>query len=142
MSHKLEDLLLQWEESRRAAPPADVDDLCRDCPELREQLAAEIAALQAMDRCLALEQNEARTQACPLPRHDELRPSWEPIPGYRLQERLGQGGFGEVWKAVGPGGFAAALKFVSLNSQLGAKELQSLELLKTLHHPNLVATFG
>ena len=36
----------------------------------------------------------------------------EPIPGYRLIERLGGGGFGEVWKCEAPGGLLKAIKFV------------------------------
>ncbi len=36
----------------------------------------------------------------------------EPIPGYKLIERLGGGGFGEVWKAMAPGGILKAIKFV------------------------------
>ena len=33
----------------------------------------------------------------------------EPIPGYTLVDRLGSGGFGEVWKAVAPGGIMTPL---------------------------------
>ena len=36
----------------------------------------------------------------------------EPIPGYRLIERIGGGGFGEVWKCEAPGGLHKAIKFV------------------------------
>ena len=45
-------------------------------------------------------------------------PDAEPIPGYRLIEPLGSGGFGEVWKCEAPGGLFKAIKFVygNLNS--------------------------
>jgi eukaryotic-like serine/threonine-protein kinase len=36
----------------------------------------------------------------------------EPVPGYRLIERIGGGGFGEVWKCEAPGGLHKAIKFV------------------------------
>ena len=45
-------------------------------------------------------------------------PDEEPIPGYRLIEPLGSGGFGEAWKCEAPGGLFKAIKFVfgNLNS--------------------------
>ena len=45
-------------------------------------------------------------------------PDTEPIPGYRLIEPLGTGGFGEVWKCVAPGGIHKAIKFVYGNLEL------------------------
>src|SRR5947209_274218 len=41
-----------------------------------------------------------------------IEPHAEPITGYRLIERLGGGGFGEVWKCEAPGGLFKAIKFV------------------------------
>lgn len=62
----------------------------------------------------------------------------EPIPGYRLAKFLGRGGFGEVWRAVGPGGTEVALKSIALDRKQGMKEFRSLRLVKRIHHPNLV----
>jgi serine/threonine protein kinase len=66
----------------------------------------------------------------------------EPVPGYQLVKRLGQGGFGEVWQATGPGGFPVAMKFIRLGAPSGNVELRALELMKHLRHPNLLGQFG
>ena len=66
----------------------------------------------------------------------------EPVPGYRLVERLGQGGCGEVWKATGPGGFELALKFVCLAEPVGQPELLRHTDHDDVRHPHLLATFG
>src|SRR5438105_1437564 len=71
-----------------------------------------------------------------------LGPGVEPIAGFRLIARLGKGGFGEVWKATGPGGFTVALKFVPLAEEAGFVELRALEVIKDIRHPHLLATFG
>src|SRR6187401_808072 len=126
MSPKLEEMLLKWEQMRKNGKPVALDSLCKDSPELRDELLAQVTALEKMDRLLNLSKDEPsgikserrRT------RFDDLQPRWEPIAGYRLEKRLGKGGFGEVWKAIGPGGFAVALKFVSLSGQLSASELR------------------
>jgi len=69
-------------------------------------------------------------------------PDTEPIPGYRLIEPLGTGGFGEVWKCVAPGGIQKAIKFVygNLNSldddsAKAEQEFKALERVKAVRHP-------
>lgn len=67
-----------------------------------------------------------------------LRKGDEPIPGYRLEQFLGRGQFGEVWRTTAPGGTSAALKFINLTGMHGIKEFRGIQRVKEIRHAHLM----
>ena len=63
------------------------------------------------------------------------------IDGYRLVQRIGAGGYGEVWKADAPGGLSKAVKLIfGFHDEARAtRELKALNRIKNLRHPFLLS---
>jgi serine/threonine protein kinase len=75
-----------------------------------------------------------------------VEPHSEIIPGYTLIERLGGGGFGEVWKVLAPGGLHKAVKVVhgdmdtiGEESERADQELRALKRVITVRHPYILS---
>src|SRR5262245_7936289 len=70
-----------------------------------------------------------------------IEPNAEPLPGYRLEKRIGTGGYGEVWKATAPGGLSKAIKIIhgQIDGNRAVREMRSLERAKSLNHPFLLS---
>ncbi len=61
----------------------------------------------------------------------------EIFPGYVLTERIGSGGYAEVWRVRAPGGIDKAVKIVYgyYDDHLAAQEMKALERIKGVRHP-------
>ena len=63
------------------------------------------------------------------------------LPGYTLTERIGSGGYAEVWRAEAPGGIEKAVKIVYgyYDDEFASQELKALERIKGVRHPFLLS---
>jgi hypothetical protein len=156
---KLEDYLAQFPElgTARTLPALMVYEEFRvrrrydkglDSAEYRQRFPAQYPEIQRLMR----DDSAAATpgaSALSLPSGPSAGPGAGPggevhvLPGgYKPLNRLGSGGFGEVWRAEAPGGIEVAVKilFRAIDHEEAQRELQSLELIKRLRHPFLLAT--
>jgi serine/threonine protein kinase len=132
---RLEELLDAWEECIAQGEQPDASLLCQDCPELLPeflQLLAQLRKTEWLDKQVANK---------PLPQNN-LNAGDAIVPGYVLESVLGSGGFGQVWRASGPGGVQVALKCLWLGEQRTRLEWKALSQLKALRHPHLLGLFG
>ena len=70
-----------------------------------------------------------------------IQAGFEPIPGYVLRDKLGTGGYGEVWLADAPGGLKKAIKFVhgNIDGNRASGELKSLQRIRQVNHPFILS---
>ncbi|MGL4549680.1 MAG: serine/threonine-protein kinase, partial [Gemmataceae bacterium] len=66
------------------------------------------------------------------------------VHGYTLLQPIGEGSFGVVWKALAPGEFPAAVKFISRarDDLIALPELKALQAVRTLNSPYIVKVFA
>jgi hypothetical protein len=106
-----------------------------DCPELLPEFTRLLTQLRKTDWLEKQVTQANGTQA-------SLSIGQSIVPGYVLEALLGTGGFGQVWRASGPGGVQVALKCLWLGEQRTRLEWKALSRLKALRHPHLLGLFG
>ena len=140
VARELDDLL-EREPAERAAR---LEALANEDPELarlvRDALAADEASIPLLDEALVLGLDEVE------PEPGEARPALEPgvrVGAWKLLERLGRGGMGEVWLAGRDDGqyrLQVAIKLIDgvLDSERLREQLRrERQILAGLDHPNI-----
>jgi predicted Ser/Thr protein kinase len=147
-------LVVKWEESRANGTPVDPDELCRECPELLEELQQSLQSMAGIDAVLA------EPAAVHHDSRSEDSPTWnespviatdvqiEPfvVPGYEILGELGRGGMGMVYKARQLAlNRLVALKMLlprrALPAQARRRFMQEAMIMALLQHPNVVQIY-
>jgi tetratricopeptide (TPR) repeat protein len=140
---RLADLLLQWEEILEQGRDVSAEELCRESPELVEELSRRISALKAVDWVNKTDDTDNYDDGPSTP----ITPPDEPLAGrYRLDRFIAEGGFGQVWQ-----GFDLELERAVAVKMPKASRLASPEQVEKfvaearrvaqLKHPGIVPVF-
>jgi eukaryotic-like serine/threonine-protein kinase len=145
----LADLLVGWEERSEAGNTVALEELCRDSPELLDDLRGMIDKLRAVNSAMATERIE-RSQGStephsPMPIESTGGVPLPSIPGYTIERELGRGGMGVVYLARQVG--LERLVAIKMLPQ-GAEAERTLnrfrteaEVIARLQHPNLIQIY-
>ena len=135
---RLADMLLRWEELHEKGQESSAEELCRDCPHLAPLLTERIHALKVT---AWMEDPDDGGGTQPEPPGPETPPT---LAGrYRLDEKIAEGGFAQVWK-----GFdlelrrAVAVKVPKQGRLVSAERFMAeARRVAGLKHPGVVPVF-
>ena len=146
-TERLDSLLLAWQDHRSQGRDVSPGELCRDCPELAEELTKRIEEIQRLDAQVQADLPtrlkgqtlDSGDEKCPVPLEHG-------IPGYEILGELGRGGMGVVYKARQQAlNRTVALKMILAGSHAGpsalARFLKEAETIAHLKHPNVVQVY-
>ena len=130
---KIFDLIEKWEAGRNNGHTPTPEELCADCPELVPELARRIQALRAT----------AWMERPVIDATVDFVPSSRTVGRYALVSLIGQGGFGEVWKAHDPQlDRHVAIKIPKPKAIYQSESfLEEARKVGKLRHPGIVSVF-
>ncbi|HEY7329549.1 MAG TPA: protein kinase [Gemmataceae bacterium] len=152
VNERLGDLLLRWVELQKQGKPITPEELCRDHPELLDELRRRIEALQSLDSPLATT-SSAPTGTNPTElAHTIVDDSGSAlrraraVPGYEILSELGRGGMGVVYKAKQISlNRVVALKMILAGAHAGEQQRRRFrgeaEAAAQLQHLNIVQVY-
>jgi len=123
---------------------AFLDGVCRDNPALRARLNVLLEGHFQAEGFLTGDLRKLETKPAPPPIQEETASSF--IGRYKLLEKIGEGGFGEVWMAEqkAPVKRRVALKIIKLGmdtKQVVARFEAERQALALMDHPNIARVF-
>lgn len=131
---RIEDLLFEWD---NFDPKPSVDDLCRDCPELKAELKREIDLLKRVDRYVDASAVDTSAPIVVAPKT---------LGSYQILDLIGEGGMGRVFRGVNPDdGQVVAIKIPG-EGAMSRQALMRFHRERRLHaplaHPGIVRVFS